>query len=238
VFNLVNKSKKLIQRQLRAHEIYLSRVNQWNGFSLIYEIHRNFLLTCGGILHIGAHAGQEALEYSNLRKEVVWVEAVPEFYDELLRNIKNFPMQKAFCALLGNKNQKSIEFFIASNNGGSSSVFEFGKESNFQSVRMDRKIQLDMKRMDEVFTKSDITNHNHWIIDVQGSELQVLEGAGTLLESCKSIFVEVSLREVYAGGTTWTELRSFLELHGFTPIWEPIQGSHCDVLFLKKGLFD
>ena len=53
-------------------------------------------------------------------------------------------------------------------------------------------------------------------LDVQGSELDVLQGATKVLPSIKYIMTEVSSEEHYRGGCTELELHEFLTKHGFS----------------------
>jgi hypothetical protein len=137
--------------------------------------------------------------------------------------------------LLGDQDAKQVKFKLANNNFGSSSIFDFGNQSNFKNVAMVNQISLRMSRLDTIFSESDLDSYRHWIIDVQGAELLVLQGAGNLIFNCDSIFIEISRREVYIGGARWEEIREFLVNHGFIPLWTPLIDSHCDVLFIRKS---
>ena len=98
---------------------------------------------------------------------------------------------------------------------------------------MDGRILVNTYRFDEIFNEIIVTQHKHVVLDVQGAELMVLKGFGTLLNYISSIKVEVSTYEVYLGGASYFELRSFLVKQGFTPLWEPQEHSHTDILFVK-----
>jgi FkbM family methyltransferase len=224
-----------IQNQLGKYGLYVARTEQWNSYNLISEIHCNFLQSVNGIIHIGGHAGQEASFYDSIKKSVIWFEAVPKYFQELLTNISSFPNQRAINSLLGNENLEGIRFNIASNNGGSSSIYEFDAEHNFANVSMASQIQLTMKRLDAILSESEIEKFDHWILDVQGAELMVLEGSGSLLSYCNSLYVEVSRRAIYQGGTKWEELNNFLTSNGFISLWVPPNRSHTDVLFVRKS---
>lgn len=53
-------------------------------------------------------------------------------------------------------------------------------------------------------------------LDVQGSELDVLQGSRKILPSIKYIMTEVSSEEHYSGGCTENELHEFLKQQGFS----------------------
>ena len=42
-----------------------------------------YINKASGILHLGGHRGVEAAVYNWLNKKVLWVEAIPELFDEL-----------------------------------------------------------------------------------------------------------------------------------------------------------
>ena len=80
---------------------------------------------------------------------------------------------------------------------------------------------------------SDLENYDHWVIDVQGAELIVLEGAGQLLNLCKTMFIECSMTEFYEGGAMWTQILEFLQRNGFRYFILPHNISHLNVVFFR-----
>jgi len=52
-------------------------------------------------------------------------------------------------------------------------------------------------------------------LDVQGHELPVLKVAPNTLKRIQTIYTEVSLKEMYEGGSLYRQLRQWLENHGF-----------------------
>ena len=78
--------------------------------------------------------------------------------------------------------------------------------------------------------------YSHWVVDLQGAELEALVGAGDLLKSCLSMEIEVSKRRVYEGGVSFLELEKFLGSKRFCSLWEPARDSHGDHLFFRTRL--
>jgi FkbM family methyltransferase len=70
-------------------------------------------------------------------------------------------------------------------------------------------------RLDEVLTQAQVVSPALLKLDVQGSELEVLRGAGQLLGEFDTILVECSFVELYVGQSLATEVISFLESHGW-----------------------
>ncbi len=94
--------------------LYTDKLTTKDSWDLLRQVYKS----SKGILHLGAHKGQEAANYLSLKKPVVWVEAMPDVYQELKQYLVAFPNQKGFCALLGDCNGKQNTFYISNNSGG------------------------------------------------------------------------------------------------------------------------
>lgn len=188
-----------------------------------------------GVLHLGAHRGGEAQIYDWFQKKTIWIEANPKIIPDLKDNVYQFPFQKVIQALLSDKDGDYIDFYISSNDSASSSIFEFGKKSIEQNLKMVSKIKLRSCKLDTIVKNEpiEILDYDFWVIDLQGAELLALKGAMESLRKCKSILVEVSKNEYYKNAVNWEELKKFLNQNDFIQQWEPIE-AHSDVLFIKN----
>lgn len=54
------------------------------------------------------------------------------------------------------------------------------------------------------------------VMDVQGAEVRVLNGFGTLLKDCKFVICEAERVPSYLGGNSFSELHRFMKKRGFT----------------------
>ena len=185
-----------------------------------------------GILHIGAHYGQEAESYFKSGARVIWFEGMPDVFETLSHRIEIYPNQTAVLAVLGDSN-RLVSFNVTDNQGQSSSVFSLAKGHRFPT-KVVSEISLQMKRLDEILKSKDLADFSHWVVDVQGAELIVLQGAGELLDNCYTLDVEVSTYETYTGGARFEELDSFLKERGFLPLWEFAKNSHGNLLYLRS----
>ena len=194
-----------------------------------------------GILHIGGHRGTEAAVYDWFNKPVIWIEADPYIFDELEINAKKHYNQKAICALLGDKNISNIPFYVSNNDGACSSIFEFSEDVKKKRLWKDRNFftketkLLKMITLDKLVKdmKIEISNYNHWILDIQGSELLALKGILKSIKFCKSIQIEISQKNYYEGGAQWKNIKNFLEKKSFKLVDKP-KYNHTEVLFVKK----
>ena len=231
---LSSSIKAKINSFLRIFGVQILRIENTLRFR-DFVSERN-LIAARGVLHIGAHFGEERFVYSEFEKPVLWIEAVPEYFNQLRSNISTLDNQEARLLLLSD-DERVVEFHIASNDGASSSLYELSKNSGFEKtgLRMETSIQVSTMRLDKTLSKEDFLKFDHWVVDVQGAELEVLRGAGKSLSYCNSIQVEVSHREVFVGGTEYLELVDFLTCAGFIQIWEAHEGEHMDVLFIRRN---
>ena len=197
-----------------------------------------------GILHLGAHLGQEAPAYARLGKPVVWVEGIPAICDELARRIAAHPQQRALCGLLDEADGRQRRLHLSNNaQGVSSSLFEFGPYgSGAQSLwpalnlEMVSSLLLATITVDTLLAANgvDVRAHDFWVVDLQGAELLALKGATGSLEHCGALLIETSQVPVYDGGVLWEELRDWLQSRGFVPLWRPAL-PHDDVLFVRNA---
>lgn len=235
IYQILNKLHitAWLKRFLKVFHIYVSAspVHHPEYFGL--KVQETFIRRAKFVLHLGGHEGQEAQKYSDLGASVIWIEAIPSVHEILERNASKFSNQKTVCALLGDENNTVHKFNVASNGSASSSLYKFGRDAGVKDLKMLSQIELEMHRLDSLFSQDELAPYIHWVIDVQGAELKVLRGAGNLLQICKSLTVEVSTREVYESGTTWSELEDFLNRNGFFALWKPEPYSHENIVFIR-----
>jgi hypothetical protein len=201
------------------------------------------LRSSSGILHLGGHHGQESDVYGALQKPVVWVEAMPRFCEALSSRIEKYPDQKVLQGLLHSESGHTRTFHISNNaKGVSSSLYEFGKYANGENslwpdlnLQMVETVDLVSTRLDELLDANlvDAQQIDHWVVDLQGAELLALMGAGSYLDACKYLVVEISTVEVYRDAPLWPEVLEFLTEHGFKPMWLPAL-PHDNVLFARE----
>ena len=228
-----NYAKRIINSfGWELNKIYKNKsyTNQKPNLKLLECLH-----SAKGIFHLGGHRGTEAAIYNWLHKKTLWIEANPKMFSQLKNNISKYVNQKAFNILLFQLDDEVIKFYISNNDGASSSIYEFGSESEKQNLEMIDSINLKTKKIDTFFFENDIDSfeYDFWVIDLQGAELSVLKGAENSLKNCNYIYVEISKGDYYKNGTQWQEINSFLKKFNFYNLWEP-ENDHTDVLFKKK----
>jgi len=230
--------RKLIKSLLKKTNWRLKKI--YRNKSYTNEVPKKELLdamlACNGIIHMGAHRGGEAPIYDWFNKKTIWIEANPEIMDDLNDNLAQYINQKSFQALLSDKDNNLENFNISSNDSASSSIFTFGDYSGIHNkIKMIKTKQIKTCRLDTLIRKNDIEidDYNFWVIDLQGSELLALQGAGALLQKCKFMLIEISKENIYQGGVSWKILNDFLINNNFYPAWKT-EKVHTDVLYIRK----
>jgi len=213
-------------------EILTRSDHSTNGLQPI--VREFFLRQSHGILHIGAHEGQEAEVYNRLSKPVIWIEAIPIYFEKLRENISPFHNQLALNVLLDSKCHSSRDFFITSNNAESSSIYPLARNDYWRGLENSEVCKLPSKRLDCISSDLKLREFDYWIVDVQGAELEVLKGAGDLLNYCRYLQVEISQEKFYEGGVEFQELRAFLNSKSFIPMWLPSR-PHEEIIFMNAG---
>jgi len=179
------------------------------------ELHEKYDLNIKGIIHIGAHQGEEYKTYRQLGIDnLLFFEPILESYEITRKNVKGIVINKA----LGNFNGKT-KMYIASN-GASSSLLEPDLHRiQYPNITFDKTIRVNVVRLDDFLEIIlSYTKHNFINIDVQGYELEVFKGAIKTLENIDYIMTEVNRAELYKDCVQLTELDTFLKEHNFNRV--------------------
>ncbi len=172
-----------------------------------------------GIIHVGANSGQEIEAYENSSAEAcVYIEPIPHIFQQLKDNIGNLSNHYAVEALCSDVNGEEVEFYIASNEGQSSSMFPLGNHAQlYPDIKYINSIKLETRTLDSIIEEQfPQCQFDLLVLDTQGSELKVLMGSHYLLKSkIRYVFAEISEDPLYEGGCTFEEVTSFLKLYGF-----------------------
>lgn len=171
----------------------------------------SYNLNITGVLHVGAHIGEERFAYQNCGiKDVVWIEANPELIGELRANVEPFG-HRVIQALVTDKNNGERTFHVT-NNFQSSSVFEFGTHSIVSpDVHFTHDIVLPTRTIASLADEYGFAGLNFMNLDLQGAELIALYGAGDdLLGEFDYIYTEINVDELYKNCARIDELDRFL----------------------------
>jgi FkbM family methyltransferase len=216
-------------------------INKHNGVLNLSSIHDEFGVPKKGIIHIGAHFGNEIKDYNEIGyKNIIFVEPASQTFKTLKSNVELLNsdeyckisfINKAFGSYIG-----EVEMFTeTANQGQSSSILEPG----FHLVQYPG-ITFTSKEMVQLTTlNNEIKNidgeFNLLNIDVQGYELEVLKGSTDILPKIDFINTEVNKVEVYKGCALINQIDDFLGQYGFVKIDENWMGDVWgDAMYIKS----
>jgi FkbM family methyltransferase len=187
-----------------------------------------------GVLHIGAHVGQEFGTYQRLGIEnVMFFEPVPSTFQRLKENVGN---GKAILinTALGNMIGEVEMFTETVNQGQSSSVLEPEHHLvQHPNIQFNGRQKVAITKLDTFIGDKD--NYNFINIDVQGYELEVFKGGSEYLKTIDYVMTEVNRAELYKGCARIEELDAFLGGYGFDRVettWDG--GTWGDAFYVKR----
>lgn len=180
------------------------------------KLSRHWNVKPTGVLHVGAHLGEEAKAYEESNwVPVVWIDAQPQLCEELRLNL-NPRNHEIICAAIWDKAGIEIDFNVSSNSQ-SSSLLEFGTHaSNYPQNTVVDKYSVQTSTLADI--KPRFQNLNFLNLDIQGVELQAVKGFSSGISSISWIYTEVNREEVYIGCTKVDDLDRYLESNGFRRI--------------------
>lgn len=188
------------------------------------------------LIHVGAWEGVDVPDYLELEiPRITLIEALPEKAKLLRTKYANHENVEILEYAASDTSNEIVTFYPL--NYGSSSLLK----PNMDSLR---EIFADFTRMEAIKVRTlkldDITfkavDQIMLIIDVQGAELQVLNGALSVLGKTLLIKVEVSTVAYYEGQSYQTQIEQFLKSHDFVKISQRITKTmgQGDAIFIRK----
>ena len=203
-----------------------------------------FLKKVSGVIHVGANVGQERKRYAVCGLRVVWIEPIPEVFETLKANLRDFPRQTALKCLVSDQDNVEYQFHIASNEGESSSILDLNLHKDiWPKIVYERTIPLRSKTLPSLL-KDEHVDHSEYdalVVDTQGTELLVLKGAVPILRNFTYIKTEATDFESYTDCCQLADMTSFLARHGFREFcrnkWaaHPKGGGHYDIVYKREA---
>jgi len=203
-------------------------------FIPVSELQSDWNLSADGVLHVGAHTGEEAVQYEKAEwTPVIWIEAQPNLAREL-RDKLNPTLHVVLEAAVFDKNGIQLSLHISSNSQ-SSSLLDFGTHKlNYPEITVTNDLTITTIRIDTLIDKKNMPNFIN--LDIQGVELKALKGLGSLIFDVKYIYTEVNRLNVYEGCSNIHDIDDFLALQGFrraTTRWQWLEGWG-DALYVRN----
>jgi FkbM family methyltransferase len=186
------------------------------------------------VIDVGASRGQFALfaaeHFPNAT--LICFEPLPGALERLERLLAPRAASRVVDVALAD--QRKAATFHVSNADDSSSLLPIGARQReaFPGTGEQSIITVEQRRLDELLQPCDLVHPVLLKIDVQGAELAVLTGAGTLLDSVDAVLVEASFAQLYETQPLVDEVWTFLTGRGFMcrGVWSIAYGRRGDCL--------
>ncbi len=204
-------------------------------FITVAQLSRYWKIAPSGVLHVGAHLAEEALDYEKYNwTPVIWIEAQPNLVQELNLRL-DVKKHKVIEAAIWGEDGVPLKLHVASNSQ-STSLLNFGTHADsYPGITFMSDIEVITKRLDSIIKPDEMPNFIN--LDIQGVELPAIKSLGKLLLSVDYIYAEVNKVEVYEGCTLVTELDEHLLVNGFkrvTTRWYLKEGWG-DALYIRSS---
>ena len=189
------------------------------------------------IIEAGAHIGRDTIKMHNAwpTSTIHAFEPVPELFIILKNNAASYTRIQCHHIALSNKTGQSTFFVSSGRSTATSSLFEPERYKKQYPDTHFTTTTIQTITLDQWAEQHGITCIDALWLDMQGAELQALQGASTLLKTVSVIHIEVNLTERYKGIPLYPEIKHYLLNRGFTVIQESfVHPEWGNVLFVKQ----
>ena len=194
-----------------------------------------FTKEINGIIHVGAHKGQEVQKYMEYNKEVILFEPQKDIFKELIKNVESLDKIQCYNFALGSKNEINRINRSQGNDGLSSSILAPKLHLVVQpNISFKDTEEIEVKRFDSL----GIDTLNFLTLDVQGFELEVLKGFGEELKNVNFIFTEINTKYLYQNNALVSEIDKYLSKYNFIRIYTNVDCFNYfgDAFYVKRNI--
>jgi FkbM family methyltransferase len=211
--------------------------NEQPRMPTLLERCQEFNIKPKGVIHVGVHEGGGAKEYAaaGVAKSLL-VEANPAVFARLQNSIAGLDGVVAVnCAATDHNGTAALH---VTSFDQSSSILPLARHSEiYPSITEVDTIGVPAKTIDRIFEElgQNPADYDLLYLDIQGAELQALQGAMGLLPNVKAIATQVNYEELYAGCALIEQLDEFLEGQGFDRVATatPFHSSWGDAFYVR-----
>lgn len=197
------------------------------------DLVKQFNLKIKGIIHVGAHYGQEYDAYVAAGvQNIAFIEPCKAAFSILSAKLAGKSGIKLFNCALGSSKGVATMNVEKANTGMSNSLLKPKKHlEQYPDIQFVDTEQVQVEVLDLLHL--DIKQYNLLYMDVQGYELEVLKGAKYWLEKIEYVYTEINREELYEGCARVEQLDAYL--HNFQRVYTNWDGGTWgDALYIKK----
>jgi len=199
------------------------------------NLYKKYNMNIRGIVHIGAHYGEEIQEYiDNGIQNITVFEPLSNNFDILAKRLQNVNADiQGHQVALGSQ-KRMATMYLSSNEAQSSSILKPKDHlQHHPDVLFNGTEEVEVDLLDNY----DLRNANFMNVDVQGYELEVFKGANETLKNIDYIYCEVNRGEMYEGNPMVEELDEFLGQYRLKRVethWPETWYKWGDALYIKN----
>ena len=189
------------------------------------------------IVEAGAQFGEDTQWMSQAWPEghIYAFEPTPASFVELQKVASQLHNITAVHLALSNK-KGEFPFYVA---GGTSSLLKPQDSFNadYFHTDIDHPIRVPVVLLDEWAHENNVSAIDFMWLDMEGSELNALQGGINILKTVKLIYTEVNLQHFWENCVMYDELTTWMNEHGFIEIWSDfVPHWHGNVLFINTNI--
>lgn len=208
-----------------------------------YTLIQSYGLKVKGIIHVGAHFGEEHEQYQqNGVEDIIFIEPCKPAFEKLIERVGDVYTIVCINKACGGYTGRASMYVETANNGQSNSLLQpFLHVTQYPNIVFDRSEDVQIDLLDNIY--ADCMNfaiessviHNMLVMDTQGFEMGVLTGANKTLEQIDYVYTEVNRAELYKDCTRIEALDTMLfEFERVNTNWAG--GTWGDALYIRKTL--
>lgn len=203
-----------------------------------------------GVIHIGAHRGQEAPAYfCKVGSNVTWIECNPAIMKSLADNVAMYG-HKCIEACLWNKAGEQRTLHLTSNDNQSASIvgnltdearqkWSFMQLAGSEASGSVKVTTTDWQSLTQMHPYLTNPSFNFLVVDAQGAEYEILEAVIQSkpygLQQFRRLLVECSTKKFYDGQKLQVDVNTLLFNNGFDNAGVIAgDGEHSDVLYVRR----
>lgn len=192
------------------------------------------------VIDVGVAQGTFALYESFPKAHLILIEAIHEYEPELKEISRKYHGDYVIAAATSVPGEIAIN--VHNDHMGGSSVLSETMEGDVNGFQRKTKAL----RVDDLIKDKNLPGPYLLKVDVQGAELDVLEGASGILDDIQLILLEVSMFQFMKGAPQFYDVIEYMKQHGFVAYdiygasVRPLDGAlgQVDIAFVKEsGIF-
>lgn len=187
----------------------------------IQQLIEQFGIRPTGVLHVGAHLGEEAAAYAGAGvQKVLWVESNPNLFEQLHSNVSAYPGQQAVLATISDRDLQEDTLKVSSFSMAASLLPMKAHLTHYPTMPITHEISVTTITVDTLLSNLgvDPSSFDMANLDIEGAELMALRGMMSVLPSLRCIYSEINFDEMYEGCALAGDTDSFLGDRGFSRV--------------------